>query len=319
LLGFCQDTGGDLASSRCHPWRRGKFSASLDNAVTWNYHLSQPQVCPFEAKHKQYVHGVLSFALPNEDFKTTFKAPKRSFNIPTDWVNIVFFQRNLLQWHKNVQQRISPFANDNEEATGESLLNKMREEQDIMRGEAFKLQGRAETSRRRARERRPNRSKKQVRIRRLHATLAVAYSEALIATADSRVAIATRVRLKALVLDHLQEIILRHVQISPNWSYLLRAEIKKAQAQLLKLDEAHLREDKRKRGDAKKYIFDHGIEGVRPVMNKHGTVTGLQQIHHSCPTGLQCKISPLEHSSPNLKAEAHEWTSSLPPDKYHTH
>jgi len=162
----------------------------------------------------------------------------------------------------------------------------MREEQGIMRGEALKLQGRAETSRRRARKRRPNRSKEQVRIRRLHTTLAVAYSEALTATADSRVTVATRVGLKALGLDHLPEINLRHVQISPNWAYLLRAEIKKVQAQLLKLDQANLREGKRKRCDAKKYIFDHSIKGVRRVMNKHGAVTGLQQVDHLCPTGL---------------------------------
>jgi len=75
----------------------------------------------------------------------------------------------------------------------------------------------------------------------------VAYSEALTAAADSRVTVATRVGLKALGLDHLPEAILRHVQISPNWAYLLRAEVKK----VLKLDEAHLREGKRKRCDAK--------------------------------------------------------------------
>jgi len=96
-----------------------------------------------------------------------------------------------------------------------------------MRGKALKFQGRAETSRRRAHERRPNRSKEQVRIRRLHSTLAVAYSEALTATADSRVTVATRVELKALGLDHLPEVILRHVQISPDWAYLLRVKIKK--------------------------------------------------------------------------------------------
>ena len=54
LRDFCQDTRGDLTSSRCHSWRRGKQSASPDNAVTWNYLFSQPQVCPFEAKHKRY-------------------------------------------------------------------------------------------------------------------------------------------------------------------------------------------------------------------------------------------------------------------------
>jgi len=143
----------------------------------------------------------------------------------------------------------------------------------------------------------------------------VACSEALIATADSRVTVATRVGLKAMGLEHLPGNFLRHVQIFLNWAYLLRAEIKKAQAQLLEWDQAYLREGKRKRGDAKKYIFDHGIKGVQRVMTKHGTVTSLQQVEHSCPTGLQWEISPLEHSRPNLKAEAHEWTSSLPPDK----
>jgi len=108
--------------------RRGKQSASLDNAVTWNYPPSQPQVCPFVAKHKRYDHGVLSFAFPCEDFITSFKVPKRSFDIPTDRVDVVFFQRNLLQWHKNVQQRISPFSSQGGEATGESLLQKMRGE-----------------------------------------------------------------------------------------------------------------------------------------------------------------------------------------------
>jgi len=151
----------------------------------------------------------------------------------------------------------------------------MRDEQDIMRGEVLKLQGRAETSRRRACERRPNKSKDQVRTRRLHATLAVAYSEALIATTDSRVTVSARVGLKTLGLDHLSEVILRYVQISPNCAYLLRAEVKKVQSQLLKLDDTQLREEKRKRRDAKKYIFDHDMKGVQRVMNKHGTVTGL--------------------------------------------
>ena len=34
LLDFYQDKGGNLVSSRCHSWHRGKQSASLDNAVT---------------------------------------------------------------------------------------------------------------------------------------------------------------------------------------------------------------------------------------------------------------------------------------------
>jgi len=162
-------------------------------------------------KHKRYDHGVLSFALPCEDFITSFQVSKRSFDIPTDRVDVFFFQRNLLQWHKDVQQKISPFSSEGGEAAGDSLLQKMGEEQDIMRGEALNLPVRAETSRRRARKRHPNSSKEQVRTRRLHTTLAVAYSEALAATANFRVTVATRVGLKALGLDHLPEAFLRHV------------------------------------------------------------------------------------------------------------
>jgi len=51
-------------------------------------------------------------------------------------------------------------------------------------------------------------------------------------------------------------------------------------------------------------------------MNKYGTVTGLQQVDHSCPIGLHWEASPLEISRPNIKPEMHEWTSSLQPDKY---
>jgi len=117
-------------------------------------------------------------------------------------------------------------------------------------------------------------------------------------------------------LDHLPDIIVRHVEISPNWAYLLRAEIKKVQAQLLKLDEAHLREGNQKRGYAKKYLFDHGIKRVRRLMDKHGTVTSLQHVDHPCPTGLHFEIFTLEHSRPNLTPEMHDWMSSLPSDKY---
>jgi len=318
LLDFCQGTTSTLVSVRDHSWKRGKQSAALDNAVTWNYHLAGAQVCHVVARHKQYDHGVLSIELPLADFATSYKVPKRNFDIPTDRVDVVFFQRSLLQWHKNAQRRISPFAQPDKEETGESLFDKLREEQGIMREEALKLQGKSEAGRRRARERRPDRSKAQVHIRRLQASLAVAYSEALQATEDSPVTAATRIGLKTLGLDHLPEVLFKHIRASPNWAYLLRAEIKKLQAKRLKLDETHLREGKRRRNDAKKYIFDHGIKGVRRVMRKHGTITHLQQVDQSCPTGLQWDISPTEAERSGLQAEVEEWMSSLPPENYVT-
>jgi len=51
-------------------------------------------------------------------------------------------------------------------------------------------------------------------------------------------------------------------------------------------------------------------------MNRHGTVTSLQQVDHSCPTCLHCEISLLEHSRPKFKAEMHDWILSLPSDKH---
>jgi len=91
LLDFCLETGGDLVPARHHSWIRGKQSAMLDNAITWNYHLSHPKISPFAARHKNYDHGVLSLALPAEDFIATYKVPKRNFHIPSDRVDVVFF------------------------------------------------------------------------------------------------------------------------------------------------------------------------------------------------------------------------------------
>jgi len=87
----------------------------------------------------------------------------------------------------------------------------------------------------------------------------MAYSQTMTVTENFILTQATRVGLKGMGLDHLPESILRQIPVSPNWAYLLQAEIKKIQAQPLKLDEARLREDG---GDVKRHIFDHSIRGV---------------------------------------------------------
>jgi len=313
LATFCDEAGGTLVPATHHTWIRGAQRAALDNAITWNYHLSHPQVSSLKARHKEYDHGVLSFALPTEDFISTYKVPKRNFDIPGEKVDVVFFQKNLLRWHTNTLQRISPFIRkETEAASGETLLDNLMKKQDIMRQEALKLQEKSEKGRRRARERRPDRSKEQARVRRLHATLAVAYEESLRTSGEVKISEASRVGLKVLGLDHLSGVILRQIQVSRQWPYLLRLEIKKTQARLSKLDEAHLRADKRRTGDAKKYIFDHGIKGVRRVMNKHGTVTNLQQVDHKCPTGLSWSIIPSSTLWLDSKSEIEAWLSTLP-------
>jgi len=91
LHDFCQGTGGALVSSKYHSWSRGNHRATLDNAITWNYHLSNPKVCSFASRHQSYDNGVLRFALPVEDFISTLKALKRNCNIPSDRVDVVFF------------------------------------------------------------------------------------------------------------------------------------------------------------------------------------------------------------------------------------
>jgi len=191
LLDFCQGNGGALVSSRHHAWSRRKQHVA-HNAITSNNHLSFPKVCAFVLRHKNYNHRVLSFTLPFEDFISTFKRPKRNFNISSDRVDVVFFQKNLLQWHSSIQQRISLFMQNEVEAeTGKSLLDKMQKEQEITRKEALQLQEKAETSRRRSRERRSDRSKEQVRVHRLHTTLAVAHEEAMTAIEHATVTEAT--------------------------------------------------------------------------------------------------------------------------------
>ena len=76
LSSFCEDTGGTLVPATHHTLTRGAQRAALDNAITWNYHLAHPQVSSFKARHKDYDQDVLSFALPVQDFISTYKVPK---------------------------------------------------------------------------------------------------------------------------------------------------------------------------------------------------------------------------------------------------
>jgi len=97
---------------------------------------------------------------------------------------------------------------------------------------------------------------------------------------------------------------------------LLRLEIKKTQTLLTKLNEGHMRGDKRRRCDAKKQIFDHGINGVKQVMNKLNTTMNLQEVDQACPTGLSWARRPITQGETTGIDGITEWLAPVGKDKY---
>lgn len=78
-----------------------------------------------------------------------------------------------------------------------------------MRKAALQLQHKAEAGRSRARERWPNKSKEQLRVRCFHATLVEANTEAMGPGRDTALSSrATQLSMKALGIEHLPEALL---------------------------------------------------------------------------------------------------------------
>ena len=75
-----------------------------------------------------------------------------------------------------------------------------------------------------------------------------------------------------------------------DWVETLRNELRKKRNALNVLAQKQLRGEKSRRSGYKKYIFEHGIKGVRRVMRKHGTVSSLQQVEWECPIGVKCSV-----------------------------
>ena len=178
---FCDTTDGPrtLTSPQGFTWIQGAQKAILDHDVAWNMAISSPKLEYLRKSHKRYDHGRISFRLPVEDFLKQL-TPARDFTFLADKVNVIHFHSNLLEWHKRVADRISPFTPGKEFAVdGEPLIKQLLADQEMMKEEALALQFKEAKVRQRAKERLPGCSKEQTKVRRHHGIFAAAYCNAV--------------------------------------------------------------------------------------------------------------------------------------------
>ena len=85
-------------------------------------------------------------------------------------------------------------------ADGESLMEQLVADQEVMKDEALALQFKEAKARRRAKERLPGRSKEQITVRRHHGIFAAAYGDAIRQKSNDRVTTATVMAMELLDL-----------------------------------------------------------------------------------------------------------------------
>ena len=139
LRDFCEKSGGQLTSPPRHTWSRDGHKAVLDHAVTWNMALTSPKVDHLGESHKNYDHGRTSFGLPPEDFLRR-STPARDFTFLSDKVDVIHFHTNLSEWQRRVGNKISPFALDESVEDGDSIMERMTADQEVLRSEALNMQ-----------------------------------------------------------------------------------------------------------------------------------------------------------------------------------
>ena len=86
---------------------------------------------------------------------------------------------------------------------------------------------------------------------------------------------------------HFSDKAIRIIRGTKNLAEAFRNELRETRRTLNLLTQKKIRQEKGRRTGAKKYIFDHGIKGVRRVMHKHGTISTLQQVERECPMGVR--------------------------------
>ena len=114
--------------------------------------------------------------------------------------------------------------------------------------------------------------------------LAAVYSDVVRQKSKDRVTTATAMAIELPDLHFSERAIIRGTK---DWVEALRNELQVTRRTLNLLTQKQLHQEKGRRTGAKKYIFNHGIKGVRRVMHKHGTVLTLQQIGMGVPDGSQ--------------------------------
>jgi len=140
-------------------------------------------------------------------------------------VDVIHFHTNLSEWQRRVGNKISPFALDESVVNGDSIMDRMTADQEVLRSEALNMQLKMARAKRRAKERLPGRNKDQTKARREHSVFAAAYGDAIKQKSQDRVTTATKMAMDLLDLSFSDKAI-QIIRSTKDWVETLRNELR---------------------------------------------------------------------------------------------
>ena len=303
LTQFIQQTAGHRSSCPFHTWLRNGKAAALDHVITWNLVLDGngfTKRAPGAYDHRQVMARVDSSLL-----QPSPRPPKPLYQGRLD---PVAFSRNLGLW-KRLCSEAGLEGGDGAEGElippGPELYRRYCAKTQLMLKVSLTLQRKNEKRLRRARERPSDRCKQQRHWRNRLRLLQAALRDAIIASLNDPVTEATALAIGLLNLGSPSTSLMQLVRATTVWEEQLKFEIKRSHTKLTSLARKLRLERNRQTLNRHRWIFEHGVKGMRRVMGRFGSQVPLTSARLRYPVGVSW-----EGSQPKLPLPE-DWLSGL--------
>lgn len=313
---FIKESGGSRAACTDYTWSRHGRAAVLDHAIGWNILFdgdSEARAVPVagEHDHSQLLLRVDSSLIRPAPFVPPSSSPDR--------IDPVFFARHVDRWRAACKRRRSgatklrgwgtedtddasdaaASASEGSDSDGEdpeltaSLARKSGEElyaifnqqaQD-MRSLALEIQERGRRALRRARERPPERSAAQKKLRDRLQLFQAASRETSVAP-KTPISRATRLAFEEVGIHISSPALSQLLRALSPWAAVLQERIQAVKRQISKLAVKQRTVSNRQLISKHRWLFDNAVKGMRRVMNRHGAQVSLTKAKLSTPVGL---------------------------------
>ena len=303
LTQFIRLTAGHRSSCPFHTWLRDGKAAALDHVITWNLILDGDgftKRAPGSHDHRQVMARVDSSL-----FQPSPRPPKPLYQGRLD---PVAFSRNIGLWKRLCSEaglEGGDGAEDEPTPPGPELYRRYCVKTQLMLKVSLTLQRKNEKRLRRARERPSDRSKQQRHWRNRTRLLQAALRDAIGARLNDPVTQATALAMDLLNLGSPSTSLMQLVRATTVWEEQLKSEIKRSHTKLTSLAKKLRIERNRQTLNRHRWIFEHGVKGMRRIMGRSGSQVPLTSARVRYPVGVTW-----EGSQPTLPLPE-DWLSDL--------
>ena len=301
LESFVSNLEGTWASPTGPTWKSwknpknsgGPKTATLDHAILWNLSAKSPAEirwpCLPGTGIMEYDHAQVILLLDSPLFDKPGRPSFPVASVPR--FDPVAFDKHKTLWKHQadsiVQSNPSVVPSPEDGATGQRLFASFLKEGTAMAKLARDLQHKEQQAVKRARERAPNRSKRQQVLRRGVMLRETALRDSSCSKPNSALSVATKRALAHSGLKHIPEGHARLLSKTPAWRDLLAHQIRRLRSERRKEDDRLRKQSYISVCRKHRWLFDHGVKGMRRVMGKMGSNTPLHEAQQLCPYGIE--------------------------------